>query len=129
MGQTTEGTLLLGLDSSDGILIYKSTHSANTWISPTAGVSAVPDPAGVNEHVGNVCPLGLPNDDILIGYRHLNDTDDYDPSPDGIKFFNIEIQKSSDGGTNWNHLSSPLNDPRSPGGGVSADQCDGHDRC
>jgi len=125
MAQLASGALVLGVDDSDAIRIYKSTNGGDTWTDPAGGAPAIPDPSGVNEKVGNVFPLGLPNGDLLVACRHLNDTDNYDPSPDGIKFFNIDIHRSSDGGKTWSYLSSPLNDPRSPGGGVAADQSEG----
>lgn len=124
MAELSDGSLLLGADgyNNAGIIVSKSTDSGNTWTSPTAGASAIPNPASVNEQVGNVFPLGLPNGDILIACRHLNDTVAHDPVPDGIEFFNIDIHRSSDGGATWDYLSSPINHPGSPGSGVAADQ-------
>lgn len=119
LAQLSDGSLLLGVDFN-GIRVYKSTDKGDTWSFPTSGAPAVADPASENEHVGNVFPLELANGDILIAHRHLNDTDTYDTTPDGIEFFNISIQKSSDGGVTWSYLSSPVKHPSSPGGGTDS---------
>ena len=133
MAQMSDGTLLLGVDAG-AIRLYKSTNGADTWAELTDnGVAAIPNPDptpndGINhnERIGNVLPLELTNGDIIIAYRHLNDNAKYDVidgngTDDGIEFYNIDIQRSTDGGKTWTYSSSVINHPDSPNGGVTAD--------
>ncbi|MEN8254567.1 MAG: hypothetical protein ABFR33_03765 [Verrucomicrobiota bacterium] len=116
MAQKADGTLLMGVDHVDGIRLSQSPHGGS-WSDLPAGGIVIPNPAATNELVGNVSPLVLPNGDILIACRHLNDTDAYDPgTPDGIEFFDICVHKSTDGGATWSYLSSPVMHPDSPHG-------------
>lgn len=105
MAEGADGTLFLGMDTGEGIKMMKSTDNGATWTDKTV---AVPNPPGVNEQVGNVFPLVLPNGDILVAYRHLNDIDKYDKVADGIHFYNIGISKSTDGGLTWQEVSRVL---------------------
>jgi len=110
MTQRGDGSLIMGVDAGNAIYAYKSTNGGDSWMPLADGAAAVPDPSGANEKVGNVFPLALPNGDLLIAYRHLNDSDEFE-------FFNIGIHRSTDGGKTWSHLSDPVNHINSPGGG------------
>jgi len=117
MAQKADGTLLMGVDHGDGIRMSKSINDGVSWSDlPTGGVAAIPDPASANEYVANVSPLVLPNGDILIACRHLNDTNANEDPDDGTEFFDICVHRSTDGGATWSYLSSPIQHPSSPHG-------------
>lgn len=128
MAEMANGNLLLGMDSGDGIKIMQSLDEGITFQGEV--IAAPNNKDNKNEGKGNVFPLELPNGDIVVAYRHLNDTDKYDNGngPDGINWYNIDMVVSKDGGLSYQYLSSPLNDPRNPytgESGLEVDQSEG----
>ncbi|MEN8137081.1 MAG: exo-alpha-sialidase [Bacteroidota bacterium] len=122
---TSNPRMILGMDTGEGVKLFESHDNGITFGSE---VIAAPNSGVKNEGKGNVFPLVLPNKDIVVAYRHLNDIDKYDQEPDGVKWWNIDLVVSKDGGLSYEFLSSALNDPRNPYNGdegLESDQSEG----
>ncbi len=105
MAEFSDGRLLLGMDTGEGIKIYESSDKGENWNFKSIAVPSAGLPT--NYHVGNVFLYRITDQEWLCAYRYINDHDNYTDASedDGINDYYLKINKSTDGGATWNYLS------------------------